>query len=330
MHHQLVIDIIHHLCRIKDVTDVPKISERFMELVLCIIEHCGFQLRKDDPIGFKSLINQLSQMKTAIVMKESTTLQNSSKGLSRVNHLITLLTEVGASGRLQRTLSIHQETVKELRKWLGTMKNSIQSNKVSTSRHGQIVGDSCLRVSLSDIVDADKRGRWWRPGASWKKDSFSSSSHQEQQEKCEVESNTDRCDEENVLKKRKLCDKSSSEEKMLLKLAKKLKLNTETRRNILLVIMSSRDVSDAFERLLRLDLKGREDREIVRVLIECCAQETTFNRFYAELNVLLCNHNRQFKTTTLFAFWDFLQTIENDDSSDAQQGRIVNLVSEYH
>ena len=38
--------------------------------------------------------------------------------------------------------------------------------------------------------------------------------------------------------------------------------------------MSSRDVDDAFERLQRLELKGKQDREVVRVISECCENES--------------------------------------------------------
>lgn len=41
-----------------------------------------------------------------------------------------------------------------------------------------------------------------------------------------------------------------------------MQMNTQTRKTIFVVVMSSRDVSDAFERLMRLDLKGKQDREI--------------------------------------------------------------------
>ena len=87
--------------------------------------------------------------------------------------------------------------------------------------------------------------------------------------------------------------------------------------------MSSRNVSDAFERLVGLDLKGKQDREIIRVLIECCAQERAYNPFYAELVELLCSQNRQFKTTVQFAFWDVFKQF--DDSSVAHMRRTTNL-----
>lgn len=88
--------------------------------------------------------------------------------------------------------------------------------------------------------------------------------------------------------------------------------------------MSSRNVSDAFERLVGLDLKGKQDREIIRVLIECCAQEKTYNPFYAELVELLCSQNRQYKPTVQFSFWDVFKKFD-DDSSVLNIRRTANL-----
>ena len=96
---------------------------------------------------------------------------------------------------------------------------------------------------------------------------------------------------------------------------------------ILYYIIIYRDVSDCYERLQRLDLHGKEDREIIRVLLECCAYEVNYNAYYPELNVTLCSQNRQYKTTTQYAFYDFIKTIESKDNNVTviTNRRIVNM-----
>lgn len=80
----------------------------------------------------------------------------------------------------------------------------------------------------------------------------------------------------------------------LTALAKKMRMNTDIRRTIFCVIMSSdvrfsgcvrvcisqsfvKDFMDCFEKLHKLNLKGKQEREIVRVLLECASQEATSN-----------------------------------------------------
>lgn len=102
---------------------------------------------------------------------------------------------------------------------------------------------------------------------------------------------------------------NDDEVEALLKLASDMRMNTDIRKKIFVVIMSSRDVEDAVERLLRLSLKGVQDREIPRVLIDCCGQEAKYNAFYVNLAKRLCELNRQFKTTFQYTFWDTLSQV---------------------
>ena len=62
-----------------------------------------------------------------------------------------------------------------------------------------------------------------------------------------------------------------------MKLAAKQRMNTDVRRSIFCVIMSAEDFMDASERLLSLPLNRTQQREIARVLVDCCAQEKTFD-----------------------------------------------------
>ena len=77
---------------------------------------------------------------------------------------------------------------------------------------------------------------------------------------------------------------------------------------------------DAFERLSRLELKGKEDREIARIIIQCCGNESTYNAFYAELAKILCLQHRQYKTTFQFIFWDFFKIIIDDSIGSSSRG----------
>lgn len=40
-----------------------------------------------------------------------------------------------------------------------------------------------------------------------------------------------------------------------------------------------------------------QDREIIRVLVECCLQEKVFNKYYTALASKLCSHDKNHKVT---------------------------------
>ncbi|GAB4857224.1 hypothetical protein Ancab_015131 [Ancistrocladus abbreviatus] len=88
----------------------------------------------------------------------------------------------------------------------------------------------------SKLLDPDKRGEWWLPG--------------------DVASALD-----SVKEVASRIDREVSEVQKMLQLAAAQRMNTDTRRAIFCVIMSGEDYIDAFEKLLRLDLQGKQDRE---------------------------------------------------------------------
>ena len=282
LHHVLIVDIMNHL--------VEKIShdenldtdnlEIEIELIVCIVQNCGFQLRGDDPVSLKSMVTKMTQKISSLQKSDN----------SRLSYLLESLAELNSnkSKRVQNPIHSH---VQDQRKWIGNVKST---------RDGISSTDSCLRVTLDDLLHADKRGRWWRTSASWQRP------------------------EENVtitVTKNDPIQLLSQEDEKLNKIAKKLRFSTTTRKSIFTILMTSRDVHDAHERIIRLGLKGKQDREIILVIIECCGNEKQFNQFYVELSYILCAQNRQFKTTFLFAFWDLFKVL-NEES--CKERKIIN------
>ncbi|XP_033924035.1 nucleolar MIF4G domain-containing protein 1 [Melopsittacus undulatus] len=157
-----------------------------------------------------------------------------------------------------------------------------------------------LRVSLESLLSADRVGRWWIVGSSW--------------------SGVPMIDDTNNKTKQKLhIGKVSSK---IMELARKQRMNTDIRRSIFCVLMTSEDYLDAFEKLLKLGLKDQQEREIVHVALHCCLQEKTYNPFYAFLANKFCEYQRRFQVTFQFSIWDKIKDLENLSAA-----AISNLVS---
>ncbi|XP_053267983.1 nucleolar MIF4G domain-containing protein 1 isoform X1 [Pleuronectes platessa] len=150
--------------------------------------------------------------------------------------------------------------------------------------------DMKLRVSLDNLLAAEQVGRWWIVGSSWSGAPMIS-------------------DPGNTGTKQSTAEGQFSAK--VLELARKQRMNTEVRRNIFCVIMTSEDYLDAFEKLLRMGLKDKQEREIVHVLMDCCLQEKTFNAFYAVLGEKFCSHDRRFQMTFQFSLWDKFREMPN-------------------
>lgn len=88
-------------------------------------------------------------------------------------------------------------------------------------------------LTWSKLLDPNKKGHWWSSG-----DSSSTA--------------------ENIEEVAGTIDKEIPETKKMLQLAASQRMNTDARRAIFCVIMSGEDYIDAFEKLLRLDLPGKQ------------------------------------------------------------------------
>jgi nucleolar MIF4G domain-containing protein 1 len=125
-----------------------------------------------------------------------------------------------------------------------------------------------LRVSLADLHSADTRGKWWLVGAAWGGDPLAERAavavDMVQQPQHHKQENTDDA---------------------LLRLARKQGMNTDVRRSVFVVLMSSDDYVDACERLAQLGLNEVQQREVVRVVLHCCGNVRPLPYFPA---LLLC------------------------------------------
>lgn len=63
---------------------------------------------------------------------------------------------------------------------------------------------------------------------------------------------------------------------------------------------------------MNLNLKKTQEREIVRVLLQCCIAEKCYNPFYGLLSEKLLS-DINFRYTFKYALWDYLKTLERID-----------------
>lgn len=124
-----------------------------------------------------------------------------------------------------------------------------------------------LRVSLDDLHSSEKKGKWWLVGSAWGGDPLLDRTPTEEKQSIPVDHSVQTADS-------------------LLQLARKQGMNTDVRRGIFVVLMSSdvsdhvlfqlpfinictKDYVDACERLSQLNLTEIQQREIVRVILHC-------------------------------------------------------------
>uniref|UniRef100_W5N3X9 Nucleolar protein with MIF4G domain 1 n=1 Tax=Lepisosteus oculatus TaxID=7918 RepID=W5N3X9_LEPOC len=265
MHSLLIFDILKKL--------TSSFMERDIELILFVLKNVGFALRKDDAVSLKELI--------AEAQSKANSLGTKFQDQTRVRFMLETMLAL-KNNDMRKIPGYDPEPVERLRK--------LQRTLVHRSAAGS---DVRLRVSLENLLAADKVGRWWIVGSSWSgAPMIDGSANRPQQATAGGQFST-----------------------KVLDLARKQRMNTDIRRNIFCVVMTSEDYLDAFEKLLRLGLKDQQEREIVHVLMDCCLQEKTFNAFYAVLGEKFCAYDRRFQMTFQFSMWDKFRDLTSMTSS---------------
>ncbi|KAK7050892.1 suppressor of glycerol defect [Paramarasmius palmivorus] len=249
------------------------IGELNVELLLKIVRNSGQQLRQDDPSALKDII-QIIHDKVG---------KNESNLSSRTRFMMETLNNL-KNNKTKRIGTQNQggEAVERMKKFLSGL---------SKKRH--VMAHEPLRVSLEDLHSAETKGKWWLVGAAWGGDPLLD---RQGAQPTNHESST-----------RANQDSGVMANNALLKLAKKQGMNTDIRRSIFVVLMSSDDYVDACERLAELKLTEVQQRDIVRVLIHCCGNEKSYNPYYTLVCQHLCERSHSYKITLQYCLWDFLR-----------------------
>ncbi len=115
-------------------------------------------------------------------------------------------------------------------------------------------------------------------------------------------------------------DESSDEEQDETEKAMEIKDQSNTdlvnlRRSIYLTIMSSGGFEEACHKLMRINLPtGRED-ELPSMIIECCSQERTYNKFFGLIGERFCKLNRLWKDLFEEMFTKYYDTIHRYETN---------------
>lgn len=249
-------------------------SEVDVEVILLVLRHSGRAMRADDPSSLKEIV--------LLVQKQQ--ICNGEKGisLSRADFMVKTIVDLKNNKRRKQDEAV-SERIARIRKMLGHIK----------SNGGRRTTEP-LRISLDDVLSIDSKGRWWKVGASW------------------AGNNPPNPNQRNGAQLGQPPKTNDGVDPKLLKLAEKYRMNTDTRRAIFCIIMGSEDYQDCFEKLVRGGmLKPRVERETVRVLMECCGNEKSYNKFYSHLAARLCEYQPQSKFSFQLSYWDSFKQFDD-------------------
>ena len=276
------------------------LSETNTELLLRVIRNCGQSLRQDDPSALKDII---------LLLQRSVAKLGEANVSVRTKFMIETIHDLKNNRMKAATSST-----------LSTEQTNRMKKTLSTLNHTRSIRSAePLQITLVDIRDSDKKGKWWLVGASYHDPSKLANNT------ASTNSQEHRPDEEDAGYESETPGKPN-----LRKLAREHGMNTEVRRAIFIALLSSVDYHDAHMRLLKLHLKNKQMLEIPRVLVHCAGAEATYNPFYTLVAKKFCGEHHKRKAFE-FALWDFFRQMSGLDDGEEEVGvaKIVNLAKFY-
>ncbi|KAI8851080.1 hypothetical protein BC829DRAFT_425079 [Chytridium lagenaria] len=285
---RLIFDIV------KD--SIARGSELDVEIILKMLRIAGFQIRSDDPAALKDIVNLVQEVADKNEALKSTRAKFMVEMIMDLKNNKKKLSKKAASGASGAAGDVQQE---RLKKFIG---NFLRRRGISSKE--------ALGVSMADIRSIDTKGKWWLVGAAWAGHEFNEDGKRISDMAAKDVSST------------------KTESGYLLKLAKASRMNTDIRKAIFVELMASEDYVDAFERLQRLNLKDKQERELIRVLIHCMADEAIYNPFYALVASRFCKASHGYKITFQYVLWDALREFD-EGSGDDDEGSVIRKVSHY-
>ncbi|EPQ27963.1 uncharacterized protein PFL1_04290 [Pseudozyma flocculosa PF-1] len=286
--------------------------ETDVELLLKVVRSAGSQLRHDDPGSLKAIIT-LTQERVAASSASSASTTTTTKLSSRSRFMLERLGDLknnrsakAGSNDPSDPSSPAGQLLTRMKKFLGGM------GKKRTVR-----AYDPLRISLKDLEDADKKGKWWLVGSAWtgqtdQKDAQGLTKLLPMNARASTIQSLSRTggddgdvDEET----RKAAIEEERQREALLALARKQGMNTDARRSVFVTIMSAEDYQDAAQKLLGLKMNEVQRREIIRVLLHCVGSEKTYNPYYTLILSSLSTTSHSIKITLQYCLWDFLREI---------------------
>ena len=87
------------------------------------------------------------------------------------------------------------------------------------------------------------------------------------------------------------------------------------RRSIYLTIMSSGGFEEACHKLMRINLPAGREEELPSMIIECCSQERTYNKFFGMVGERFCKLNRLWKELFEEFFAKYYDTIHRYETN---------------
>jgi nucleolar MIF4G domain-containing protein 1 len=183
-------------------------------------------------------------------------------------------------------------------------------------------------MSLKDIQNSDKKGKWWLVGASWAGKPLDSQVDSQAGQRDGTDRDADNMDGQDDGYEGLVLATNDGSIPDLSELTREQMMNTDVRRSIFVAIMSASDYEDAYTRLLKLQLNKTRQREIPNVIMQCVGAERQYNPYYTLVARKICS-DRKARWSFQDCLWKLFrrlgESVFGDEVDDEDEDEAIDL-----
>jgi nucleolar MIF4G domain-containing protein 1 len=269
---------------------IDNFNELFSEMLLILLSYIGIEIRKEDPESLKEIISDINKKYNFIKISSQ------KENVGKLKFIVDMIDDIRNNKYMKFNLS----------EKFNFFKTFINTNK----KHFNIENVEKVDISIKYLQGLDKTKHLLMNDDIQSGGSSSLISGIDPNNSSEIYIPDD------------LLDDNTS--KLLEKKMKRLKMTTDLKKTIFIAIVNSIDCNDAFERVMRLNLKKDQSREIIKTIVTLCNEEKCYNPFYKLLLDKLISVEKGHKYTFHYCIWDHMKIMVNYSTS-AELKKIHNL-----
>jgi uncharacterized protein with PIN domain len=280
---KMYFDVIKHF--------IENFNSIFSETLLVLLSYIGIEIRKEDPESLKEIISSVNKKYNLIKIEQG------QQNVSKLKYIVDMIDDIKNNKYMKFNLS----------EKFNFFKTFVNHNKKTYLEN---------EYDLSSQKIADKVDLSWNLLENFDKNKIEDMINNSEIKNPEKEYLLNNDEEINMLNLKDLDSGVIVDNKILEKKMRKFKMTTDLKKMIFTAIASCSDCSDAFERLMRLNLKRDQAREIVKIIVLLSTEEKCYNPFYKLLLSKLISVDKDHKYTFHYTIWDHMKLLKETDENE--------------
>ena len=269
---------------------IENFNEVYSEHLLLLLSYTGISIRKENPENLMLIISEINKKYNNMTLS-ITNNDNTDTNVNKVKYIIDMIDDIKSNKYLKFNLS---DKFAFFVNYVQSNVNGSESAKKGESIETKL--ESIKNIDIDNLLTSS---------------SISSNNDNKNNDHIGLTNEQDEYLPDDII-----------DNTLSIKLNNKMKrlnISTNLKKLIFTTISTSHNINDAFERITRLNLKGEQNREVIKMILLLCSEEKCFNPFYKHLLEKLMSINKDHKYTYHYCIWDYMKVFNTYNDNELKK-----------